>query len=187
MRRGDVIEVPKANRPPDAMAVPKRPNVWEFHTGYPPAEVGGRLAKLVDPLDDRNGEWPIIGEIAEASAVLLRRPASRKSVRLPLHLEWAAEAEGSRVTCRMKLPFELVLFAGVWMVATLSPLTSLPGLLVDVFHGRGLYNLIGLLLFAALGAAAPWFLRRLLDRDRQFLMRYVTEMLEVRTVRERRE
>ena len=188
MRPSDVIEVPKANRPPDTMAASKRPNVWEFHTAFPPDQIGGRLAKFADPEPGQDGQLPVIADIAENSAVLRRRPATRKNVQLPLRLEWAAEAEGGRVTCRMKWPLDLVLFAGFWMVMTLGPLTTLPGLLIELFGGSGEpQKLIGVLVFAALGAAAPWFLRRLQDRDRQFLMRYVTEMLEVQTVRERRE
>jgi hypothetical protein len=197
MGRGDVIEVPKANRPPDPMVVPKRPNVWTFHTAVPPDQVEARLAPTIGADVGPNGSEPVVGVITPTGATLHRRPTSRKSLKFRLTLDWAAQAEGSLVTCRTRLPIEIVLFIGLWMVFALASLGAVPGALVAlVMHadrvegfrrGTPLSHLIDPLVTMAVGYGLFRFMRAMQDRDRAFLMDHVTRVLEAGPVREGRE
>jgi len=197
MGRGDVIEVPKANRPPDPMVAPKRPNVWTFHTACPPDQIGPRLAPTIGADVGPKGSEPVVGVITPTGAELHRRPTSRKSLKFPLTLDWAARAEGSLVTCRTRLPIEVVLIIGVWMVVTLASLGAVPGALVAIAthadHGVGfrrgtpVSHLIDPLVTMAVGYGLFRFMRAMQERDRVFLMAHVTRVLEAGPVREGRE
>jgi hypothetical protein len=197
MGRGDVIEVPRANRPPDPMVTPKRPNVWSFHTAFPPDQVGPRLARTVGAEDRPKGAEPIIGAFTPGGAVLHRRPESRKNAKFSMTLNWTAQAQGSLVTCRMRLPIELVLFIGGWMVFALASLSAFPKALVAIVvhadrvagHRRGtpLSHLIEPLVMLAVAYGLFRFFRAVMDRDRAILMAHVTQVLEAGPVRESRE
>ena len=197
MGRGDVIEVPKANRPPDPMVAPKRPNVWTFHTVVPPDQIGARLAPTVGAEDDPKGAEPIVGVFTPTGAVLYRRPESRKNTKFPLTLNWSAQAQGSQVTCRMRLPIAFTLFIGGWMVFALASLSAFPGAIVAlVLHedrvagfrrGSPVSHLIEPLVMMAVAYGVFRFIRAVMDRDRAFLMGHVTRALEAGPVRESRE
>ncbi|WP_165184878.1 hypothetical protein [Caulobacter soli] len=197
MGRGDVIEVPKANRPPDPMAAPKRPNVWTFHTAVPPDQVGARLAATVGTDVGPGGAEPVVGAITPTDATLHRRPTSRKSLKFALTLDWTAQAEGSLVTCRARLPVEIVLFIGAWMVFTLLSLGAVPGALVALAthadhvagfrRGSPVSHLIDPLVTMAVGYGLFRSMRAFAERDRVFLMDHVTRVLEAGPIREGRE
>lgn len=197
MGRGDVIEVPKANRPPDPMVTPKRPNVWTFHTAFPPEQVEARLAPTIGADVGPKGSESIVGVVTPTGAELHRRPTSRKSLKFRLALSWTAQAEGSFVTCRTRLPIEIVIFIGVWMVFALASLGAVPGALVAIVmhadrvegfrRGTPLSHLIDPLVTMAVGYGLFRFMRAMLERDRVFLMNHVTRVLEAGPVREGRE
>jgi hypothetical protein len=197
MGRGDVIEVPKAHRPPDPMAGPKRPNVWTFDTAVPPDQVGARLTSTIGTDVGPNGAEPVVGVVTPTGAELYRRPTSRKSMKFPLSLDWAARAEGSLVTCRTRLPIEIVLIIGVWLVFALMSMGAVPGALVALFthadrvagfrRGSPVSHLIDPLVTLAVGYGLYRFVRAMQERDRVFLMAHVARVLEAGPVREGRE
>ncbi|WP_029907209.1 hypothetical protein [Caulobacter sp. UNC358MFTsu5.1] len=197
MGRRDVIEVPKAHRPPDPTVIPRRPNVWTFRTAVPPDQVGARLAATIGTDVGPNGAEPVVGVVTPTGAELHRRPTSRKSLTFRLTLDWTAQAEGSLVTCRTRLPIEIVLFIGVWMVFALMSLGAVPGALVALAthadhvagfrRGSPVSHLIDPLVTMAVGYGLFRFMRAMLERDRAFLMEHVTRVLEAGPVREARE
>jgi len=194
MGRGDVIEVPRGNRPPDPMVTPRRPNVWTFHTAVPPEQVEARLAPTIGA--DVDSE-PVVGVVTPTGAELHRRPTSRKSPKFPLTLSWTAQAEGSLVTCRTRLPIEIVLFIGVWMVFAMASLGAVPGALVALVthadrvegfrRGTPISHLIDPLVMMAVGYGLFRFMRAMQERDRAFLVAHVARVLEAGPVREGRE
>jgi hypothetical protein len=197
MGRGDVIEVPKANRPPDPMVAPKRPNVWTFHTACPSDQVGARLARGVGVEADLKGAEPIVGVFTPAGAVLRRRPTKRNNIKLPLQLNWTPEAEGAQVVCRMRLPIEYVLFIGVWLAFGLASLGAVPGAIMALIlhedrvagfrRGSPVSHLVEPLVMIAVTYGLFRFVRAVMERDRAFLMDHATRALEAGPVRERRE
>ena len=197
MGRGDVIEVPKTNRPPDPVVAPKRPNVWTFHTAFPPDQIGARLARGVGVETVANGVEPIIGTVTSTGAVLRRRPTKRNNTKLALTVDWTSEAEGARVACRMPLPFEIILFLGGWMVFALASLGAFPGAIIALVlqqdhvagfrRGSPVSHLIEPFVMMAIGYGVFRIIRAIMDRDRMFLMNHVTQALEAGPVREARE
>jgi hypothetical protein len=179
------------------MVVPKRPNVWTFHTALPPDQIAARLRPTVGDDVGPNGSQPVVGVITSDGAVLHRRPESRKSTKFPLTLNWTAQAEGSQVTCRMRLPIEFILFIGGWMVFALAALSAVPGALVALFvhadrvagfrRGSPISHLIEPLVLFAIGYGIHRFVRAVMDRDRAILIGHVTRVLEAGPVREARE
>ena len=197
MGRGDVIEVPKANRPPDPMVAPKPPNVWIFRTAFPPDQVGARLARGVGVENDPGGPEPIVGVFTSNSAVLRRRPTKRNNIKLPLQLNWTPEAEGAQVVCRMRLPIEYILFIGVWLAFGLASLGAVPGAIVALIlhedrvagfrRGSPFSHLIEPLVMIAVTYGLFRVIGAIKERDRAFLMDHVTRALEAGPVREGRE
>jgi hypothetical protein len=197
MGRGDVIEVPKAHRPPDPMVGPQRPNVWTFHTAVPPDQIAGRLGPTVGADVGPKSSQPIVGVVLPTGATLHRRPTSDKSLKFPLALDWATQAEGSLVTCRIRLPFWLVVFIGGWAAFALMSLSAVPGALVALAthadrvagfrRGSPVSHLIEPFVLAAIAYSLFRIARVFAERDRVFLMGHVTRVLEAGPVREGRE
>ncbi|MBO9708619.1 MAG: hypothetical protein J7521_10430 [Caulobacter sp.] len=221
MGRGDVIEVSKAGRPPDAMVSrgrswfpklppgspgkpprgaspgPGRPNVWSFHTALSPDQVGAHLARGVGREGDDQGPEPIVGVFRPGAARLHRRPTASNKAKLPMGVDWAAEGEGSRVTCRMRPPPALVLVAGAWLAATMRAVGDVPGAIMalalhqDHLPGRSrdtpLGDLIDAVVMLAVAFGGLRIVRGFMDRDRVFLLDHVTRALEAGAVRGARE
>jgi len=176
------------------MVTPRRPNVWTFHTAVPPEQVEARLAPTIGA--DVDSE-PVVGVVTPTGAELHRRPTSRKSPKFPLTLSWTAQAEGSLVTCRTRLPIEIVLFIGVWMVFAMASLGAVPGALVALVthadrvegfrRGTPISHLIDPLVMMAVGYGLFRFMRAMQERDRAFLVAHVARVLEAGPVREGRE
>ncbi|MEJ2816876.1 hypothetical protein [Caulobacter sp. CCG-8] len=197
MGRRDVIEVPKVHRPPDPMVVPKRPNVWTFHTAVPPDQIAARLAPTIGVDVGPNGSQPVVGAVAPTGAEIHRRPAQSKDTRLPMTLDWAAQGEGSLVTCRMRLPYAVVAVIGVLMFVALASLTQIPAAIaaiavhadhaVGVRRGSPVSDLIEPFIATAIAYGVLRFVRTRAERDRVFLIDHVTRVLQAGPVREGRE
>jgi len=194
MGRRDVIEVPKVHRPPDPMAVPRRPNVWTFHTAVPPDQIAARLEPTIGADIGPGGSQPVVGDVAATGAEIHRRPTRNSNVKFPMTLNWAAQGEGSLVTCRMRLPFGYVLFIGAWAVTALASLGEVPGALMALTTelGRVRYrvavsDVVEPFVLAAIAYGLFWGARKFSERHRVFLMAHVTRVLEAGPVRESRE
>jgi hypothetical protein len=197
MGRGDVIEVPRAHRPPDPMVTPKRPNVWTFHTAIPPDQIVGRLGATVGADVGPNGAEPIVGVVLPTGAEIHRRPTGQKDTRLPMSLTWAAQGGGSLVTCRMRLPFAAIVVIGVLAFVALVSWTEVPAALVAIAvhadhvagskRGSPVSDLIEPFVATAVAYGVFRFVRARVERDRVFLMAHVTRVLEAGPVREARE
>lgn len=168
--------------------------VWRFHSPFPPEILSERLADSLDR-PGKARRVGVTGVVGPAHAKIFRT-RYREGAPTPLRLDWAADGEGSLVTCqtrvagRMGKQFTFVWRIGVVLIAVIGAPGQIRAVLDldDGIHsGAPLMWLIVMSLFGVVAIFLPWIAKWGVGVERDLLIAHAREAVDGGPVEEGRE